>query len=400
MELLLHIAIILTVIYTGTIVLFMAGLKIRRHGGSPERPGVSVIIAARNEESNIKNILTDLAGQSYPKELYEVIIANDFSNDKTAEIVKQYSAQYPQIKLLDMQTIPAHYSPKKWAIQSAVGKAAGEIILVTDADCRVGSKWIEGMATYFEPDVGFVIGFSQFGARGEQQNLIERYQAFDFVTLMGAAAGTTNLGFPLAASGQNLGYRKSTFQQIGGYQKVAHRVSGDDVLLLQLVRKHTKQKIVFAANPDTYAVSEPQPTLKAFINQRKRWASNGSIQMRLNFGFFLYLMQVLLYNAVLLVGLTAALVIGRHLDMMLLCLATRVLSEFAIAVKSAFYFNRADLLKYFPLWVLSQMPYIVCVGLAGTFGKFRWKEREHSARIPSTGKQLIAAEQHSADRST
>ena len=57
------------------------------------------------------------------------------------------------------------------------------------------------MVSYFEPQVGFVTGFSQFGVKGEQQNLIERYQAFDFVTLMGATAGTTNLGFPLAASG-------------------------------------------------------------------------------------------------------------------------------------------------------------------------------------------------------
>jgi cellulose synthase/poly-beta-1,6-N-acetylglucosamine synthase-like glycosyltransferase len=289
--------------------------------------------------------------------------------------------QHPNIRLVNMGKIPPNFSPKKWAIQTAIAKAKGDIILATDADCRVGKKWIETMLTYFEPDVGFVIGFSQFGAKDDKQNLVERFQAFDFVTLMGVAVGSTNLGFPMAASGQNLGYRKSIFQCIGGYHRVAHRVSGDDVLLLQLVRKFTSTKIVFAAHPAAYAVSKPEPTVKDFINQRKRWASNGSIQLNLNFGFFLYLMQVLLFNAALLISLVAALVTGQFIGAVLICIVTRVLLEFTIALRSTLYFHRTDLLIYFPLWFLVQIPYIVGVGLAGTFGKFRWKEREHSAEV-------------------
>ena len=43
------------------------------------------------------------------------------------------------------------------------------------------------MVRYFNQDVGFVIGFSQFGQAGQAQKLVERFQAFDFVTLMGVA---------------------------------------------------------------------------------------------------------------------------------------------------------------------------------------------------------------------
>lgn len=381
MDALANITIVLTIIYAATILLFIAGMTIRRYGQSTARPRVSVIIAARNEEDNIGGILSDLVQQSYPTELYEVIIANDQSNDRTGDIVNGFAENFPHVKLLNIENIPLNFSPKKFAIQQTVDLSTGEIILATDADCRVGFKWIESMAAYFEPEVGFVIGFSQFGAKGEQQNLIERYQAFDFVTLMGAAVGTTNLGFPLAASGQNLAYRKSVFLQIGGYKKVAHRVSGDDVLLLQLVRKYTNTKIVFAGDPNSFAVSQPQPTLAAFINQRKRWASNGSIQIKLNMGFFLYLSQVLLFNAALLVGIPAAVVTGRYLDIFLICLGVRVLSEFLIALRAAFYFDRTDVLRYFPLWFLTQIPYIVGVGLSGTLGKFQWKDRQHSANV-------------------
>ena len=98
--------------------------------------------------------------------------------------------QHDQIKLINMGEIPAKFSPKKFAIQTAVEQAAGNIILATDADCRVQPNWIERMVSYFEPHIGFVVGFSQFGRKGERQNLIEKFQAFDFVTFMGAAVGT------------------------------------------------------------------------------------------------------------------------------------------------------------------------------------------------------------------
>jgi hypothetical protein len=66
---------------------------------------------------------------------------------------------------------------------------------------------------------------------------------------------------------------------------------------------------------------------------------------------------------------------------MLGCIAGRGLLELLISCRSAVYFNRTDLIKYFPLWFVVQIPYIVGVGIAGTFGRFSWKERQHSAQI-------------------
>ena len=381
MTILADFTIILTLLYGMTIVAFLFGMKTRRFGRHAQAEKATVIIAARNEEKNIAAILQDLARQTYPAALYEVIVANDHSTDATTDIVRGFCKEHGNFKLLEMGDIPDGFSPKKYAIQSAVQQAQGDIILATDADCRVGPHWLKTMVSYFEPEIGFVIGFSQFGAKGQAQNLIERFQAFDFVTIMGAAVGSAQLGTPFAATGQNLAYRKSAFAAVGGYSKVSHRVSGDDVLLLQLVRKYTPYKTVFAGDSRSYALSEAQPTLKAFINQRKRWASNGGFQIRLNIIFFLYLLLVLLFNASLFIGIPAALVTGRYLSTMIICLGLRVLLEFAIALRSAFYFERTDLLKYFPLWFIAQIPYIVGIGLAGTFGKFQWKGRKHSARV-------------------
>ena len=379
MNLFANISLALGLLYSLTVLFFFIGLLKKRRGKNREQYRVSVIIAARNEEDNIGDILFDLTHQTYPTELYEVIVANDGSSDKTADIVQHYASQYPNIKLLYIERYPSQFSPKKYALQQAVQHAAGDIILTTDADCRVGSRWIESMISYFEPEIGFVIGFSQFGQRGQKQNFLEKLQAFDFLQLMGATAGTCNLGYPLAASGQNLGYRRTAFQQVGGYRRVAERISGDDVLLLQLIRRYTDWKTVFASSRNAFAMSQPQSTLRGLINQRKRWASNGSYQVHLNVPFFAYLLLVFLFSFALFVGMPLSFWLKTTAGTFSLCLLAKAAAEALIAFRSAQYFHRQDLLKYFPIWFLLQIPYVVIVGLWGTFGSFSWKERNHTS---------------------
>lgn len=378
MNFLAEMAIVTSLLYSLVVLLFALGLVLPQKGRNSSRPKVSIIIAARNEEDNIGNILQDLVYQTYPPDHYEVIVANDGSSDATAAEVEKFSLEHDNFKHVHVTNVPPGYSPKKYALDIAVRHSQHEIILTTDADCRVGSRWIESMVSYFMPQVGFVIGFSQFGRKGARQNLLEKLQAFDFMQLMGAAAGTCNLGYPLAATGQNLGYRRRAFQRVGGFKKVAHRVSGDDVLMLQLIRKYTHFKVAFAADPASFAVSQPQPDLRSLVNQRKRWASNGSYQLHLNIPFFLYLLLVFLNSFILLIGLPLAFVTGIAISPLLLCLAAKASAELLFAMLNAKAFKRIDLLKYFPVWFFVQVPYIVSMGILGSLGNFNWKERNHS----------------------
>lgn len=367
--------------YLLTILLFLAGLCRPAKPDYTGQPAVTVVVAARNEEAHIAQLLDDLCHQEYPETLYQVIVVDDGSRDQTAAIVRRYAENYPFVQLFSITECPPGFSPKKYALQLAVEKAMGEIILATDADCRLGPAWASTMVRYFLPEVGFVIGFSQYGRRGEPQNLIERLQAMDFIPLMGVAEGSCNLGLPLSASGQNLAYRREAFLQVGGYRSVAHRVSGDDVLLLQLIRTRTNYRIVFAAHPEAFASSAPQPTMAELINQRKRWASNGSFQLFLNIPFFLYLLLVHGYTSALLLGLPLALFLGPHAALFLAALGSKMAGEALISYISARRYKRTDLLRYFPVWFIFQIPYIVLVGLSGTFGNFKWKERQHSAAL-------------------
>ena len=363
------------------VLLFWAGLFKPQTGFNTRKLSVSIIIAARNEELFIDNILKDLLNQKYPQSLYDITIVDDHSTDRTAEIILEYSHKYSNVHCIRLDDVPEHYSPKKYALQYAVEHAKGDIILTTDADCRISPHWIAEMVHYFTPNTGFVIGFSQLSHPEKQHNFIEKLQSFDFLELMGAAAGTTNLGYPLAASGQNMAYRKAAFLQINGYSQVSHRVSGDDVLLLNMIRKYTDYDIVFASNPRTYVFSHPQPTLAALLNQRIRWASNGSYQLHLNLLFFIYLLLTYCFNLFLLSAVFVSVLMPAVLPATLFCFAARFVCEGLLSLKSTSYFRRKDLLIYFPVWFFAQIPYIIFVGLIGTFGRFNWKERILSAEM-------------------
>lgn len=366
----------LSVLYASGLLIFTIGIFLPDRRKSRETPFVSVIIAARNEESAIGSLLSDLADQTYPQERFEVIVADDRSTDHTAEIVRETASRNPNIHLLSIETVEDDLTPKKNAAQQAIRNSRGEIILTTDADCRVLPTWIEATAAFFTPETGMVVGFSQLGRLGDRQTLLGKFQAVDFLSLMSAAQGSLNLGLPLAASGQNLAYRRAAFDDAGGFTRIASRVSGDDVLLVQLVRKHTRWKIRFASSPDAFNTSRPESTLRDFLHQRMRWASNGAYMWRLNKPFFVYVLVTFLINLGLLVGLPIGFLSGNPAIPML-CLGLKAAAEALIIGGGCRVYRRWDLLFWFPLWFVAQIPYVVGVGLLGTFGRFAWKGRIH-----------------------
>ena len=99
---------------------------------------ISVIIAARNEEENIGQLLKALEEQSYPKELFEIIVVDDHSTDGTVNVVQQF----PAVKLLQLKDDGIN-SYKKKAIETAIATATGELIVTTDADCLPSKDWLK-----------------------------------------------------------------------------------------------------------------------------------------------------------------------------------------------------------------------------------------------------------------
>jgi len=180
---------------------FLIALFFPNRNRTNKKVFISVVIAARNEEKNIGNILNHLINQTYPRELYEIIIVNDGSEDRTGEIINKFARKHSNIRHIRAKVDKTiGLTAKKNALNQGIQQSKGELILSTDADCHVKPSWIETMVSYFTDDVGMVVGFSQFGHPKGKYSVFEQLQAIDFLSLMGAAQGSINLGCPLSAS--------------------------------------------------------------------------------------------------------------------------------------------------------------------------------------------------------
>jgi glycosyltransferase involved in cell wall biosynthesis len=105
-----------------------------KHTGQPHEL-VSVLIPARNEEKNIANLLSDLLGQDYQN--IEIIVFNDLSTDKTAEIVERFSITDKRVRLVNSEALPEGWLGKNYACYSLSKHASGDYFLFLDADVRV-----------------------------------------------------------------------------------------------------------------------------------------------------------------------------------------------------------------------------------------------------------------------
>ncbi len=93
-------------------------------------PNVSVIIPCRNEEKTIHLVLDALYGQTYPRELLEVVIADGFSEDRTREKIADFATAHPGLNLLVVDN-PKRIIPA--GLNVAIGSSSGEIIVRMDA---------------------------------------------------------------------------------------------------------------------------------------------------------------------------------------------------------------------------------------------------------------------------
>lgn len=233
-------------------------------------PAATVIVAARNEEDNILECMESLDALIYPSGKLEIIIVNDHSDDRTGEIIDEFIRGKEEFKSMIPEKQIGQVKGKANAIANAVEIATGDIILTTDADCTVSPTWAKTIASYYEDDVAFVGGYTTQSG----DTIFEGMQAADFVFLLGAAAGSVNLKFPLSCIGNNMSYRKSAYEEVGGYAGIDFSVT-EDFSLLRAIKNLKKYKILYPLDKDALVTSKPCPDFKSIYWQKKRWGVGG-----------------------------------------------------------------------------------------------------------------------------
>lgn len=225
---------------------------------------VSIIVAAKNEEQNISRLITSLKELPYNKGLYEVIIIDDNSTDKTFDAAQKAiegCTNFHIYKVHD-KIFPA----KKGALAFGISKASNPYIIITDADCKPAKNWLYAFSDKFNAEFDFVFGITPF----YQNNLsVNKTACFENLRNSLLTFSAAQLGMPYCASARSFGFKKSSFEKINGYSNTVETLSGDDDLLLREAVKN-KLKVSAIFNSDSFVYSASKQTWKEYFQQRSR----------------------------------------------------------------------------------------------------------------------------------
>ncbi len=352
-------------VYAGYIFYIIIGLFRYEDKSYNELPhkSVSIVIAARNEENNLESLLNDIVLQDYPLDLLDVSIIDDRSTDKTWDIITSFSRKYTFIKGLQIQELSEEMTPKKNALTKAIESTSGEIIVTTDADCRVQKTWVSSMVNSLSDNYSISIGYSQTDISSD--SLFHRLQNMDFLGIMAANAGAAGWGNYWSGSGQNLAYLRSAFEEIGGFNPVHYRISGDDMYLVQSISK--TGTATFNIDLAGAVKTTPTETLEQFVNQRSRWASNSRRMSEGSYSFFLFLVAAFLSNVFILISF----IFGS--GPFFLAFLIKFLFEGGVLFLGGQLFKTTTPFYVYILWSLVQPFYIPAIAIMGLNDKFSWK---------------------------
>lgn len=327
-------------------------------------PSVAVIVAARNEAENLPDLLQDLLEQTYAGDL-SCVIADDRSTDDTWSMIHRFSKAHPQFTAIRITEESTEMTAKKNALTQCIKSTTTDIIIETDADCRMGPEWVSSMIAEFTDDTGIVVGFSSVRKR----SVFAIYQALDFLGIMMTNAGMIQHGKAWSGSGQNLAFRRTYFTAIGGFTGERNPSIGDDFYLVQKIAKLSGVVARFSWNPKSFVTTAPAETLLDFYRQRKRWASDSrGLHLKDPLFFSFLAAAFLLHSAILL-----QLLLFQISSLFFMVLGAKFLIELAILLIGLKKMNRLSDVWVFPLWFLLQPIYIPIMGISGLFGKVVWK---------------------------
>lgn len=248
------------------------GLKTENPSESGQQHSFSIVIAARNEEAHLLRCIESAARQHYPADRFEVIVVDDRSTDRTAEIIAAASKQFPNIRSVSILRNDTDMPNKKNALREGISISRNDILAFTDADCTLPHNWLQQLSDHFTGTTGVVAGYSPYNT-AELPWIGKKYLHAEELLNSVYAAAAAHIGRAFMCTGRNLAYRKKVYDDAGGFETIKHSISGDDDLFLQRVRTDTSWGIRYMFPPESHVPTVPPLSLSAFINQRTRHIS-------------------------------------------------------------------------------------------------------------------------------
>ncbi|MFW5721080.1 MAG: glycosyltransferase [Bacteroidota bacterium] len=361
---------LILIVYGITIISFALGwfkLKYYKHlNNHAVRESVSIVIACRNEEENIDNLIQSLLQQNYPKKNAEIIFVDDHSEDNTYKNLKKHAEKNNHIKIIQN---PYKQKGKKAALAYGIKHSSSKIIVTTDADCRMGTKWLSTLAEYYSIHKPNMIIAPV--AIEPSTNIFARLQALEFTSLIISGAGAAGINKPIMCNGANLLFEKSLFIENELHSNYA---SGDDIFLMLQAKKNYNKNIHFIKSKEAIVFTKPNHTLSDFFNQRIRWTSKSKAYR--DFDIIITALMVAASNLLIVYWLINTIFRPYEWYIFVLLFVIKSLANIFILIPGTKFFNQQKLLwLFFPLQLIYPF-YIMVTTFCGWMANFSWKGRK------------------------
>jgi 1,2-diacylglycerol 3-beta-glucosyltransferase len=229
---------------------------------------ISILIAARNEEDNILELLYSLEKLNYPKEFLQILIGNDASTDQTEWLIRQFIRDKPYFQLISITENKADLKGKVNVLAQLAHWAKGNYYFFTDADIEVPRFWIENMLQLFDnqPNTGVVTGITFV----KYTHWFEACQAIEWLFALKMMENLAVLKIPTTGMGNNMAVLSEAYWAVGGYEKIGFSIVEDYAIYKKIIEKGYAFQQGFSEQIMTLTKAP-----KNYFEQRKRWVSGG-----------------------------------------------------------------------------------------------------------------------------
>lgn len=238
-------------------------------------PGVSVIVYAKDDASNLRTLLPQILEQEYSGQ-FEVIVVNDGHPAEAEQIIAQLEQVYSNLYMTFVPENSRSLSRRKLCITLGIKAARHDVILLTGGDCRVTSKhWIRLMAAPFaNPATSVVLGHSFPVITDQTTKKIKRaplniFKIFDMEWTQTAHLSWAIAGHPYRGQGCNLAYRRAIFFENKGFSRSLGLVYGDDDIFINEISSSQNTKVQLSH--DSMIAQVARDFNSAFTAQRLRY---------------------------------------------------------------------------------------------------------------------------------
>jgi cellulose synthase/poly-beta-1,6-N-acetylglucosamine synthase-like glycosyltransferase len=230
---------------------------------SADRPFVSIVVAALNEEDVIGERIQNALATDYPSDRFEFVVASDGSTDRTAEITRQ--AGDPRVTCLDF---PVRRG-KPVVLNDVIPRVRGDVVLLSDANTAIEPQVADRMVRWLSDEtVGSVVGRLNLTDPASGKNVDGVYWQYETFLKTREAL----LGALLGANGAIYAFRRSQFVPLPSDTLV------DDFVLPLLMKLRSGGTIVYDA--DSVAHEEAPEHLGAEFKRRSRIGAGGFASLK------------------------------------------------------------------------------------------------------------------------